>query len=239
MVNSCVSIVFTPSFVAYYRVSTQRQGRSGLGLAAQKHAVEDYARRMKKTITGSFKEIESGRRTDRTKLKEALALCRESGAVLVVAKLDRLARDVNLILSLVDSGVPITFLDLPDLSADPIVGRLVLTIMAAIAEFESRRIGQRIKEAMARRREKLEAKGKRLTRRRLSRKHQREASAAWHRWNRKQMKTFRSELQPLALGLRQSRTLSEVAAEMNARGIATRRRRKWTPGLVHALLMQH
>jgi DNA invertase Pin-like site-specific DNA recombinase len=147
----------------------------------------------------------------------------------VVAKLDRLARDVNLILSLVDSGVPITFLDLPDLSADPIVGRLVLTIMAAIAEFESRRIGQRIKEAMARRREKLEAKGKRLTRRRLSRKHQREASAAWHRWNRKQMKTFRREFQPLALGLRQSRTLAEVAAEMNARGIATRRRRKWTP----------
>lgn len=236
MGNSCVSIVSTPSFVAYYRVSTQRQGRSGLGLAAQKHAVEDYARRMKKTITGSFKEIESGRRPNRPKLKEALALCRESGAVLVVAKLDRLARDVNLILSLVDSGVPITFLDLPDLSADPIVGRLVLTIMAAIAEFESRRIGQRIKEAMARRREKLEAKHKRLTRRRLSRKHQREASAAWHRWNRKQMKTFRSEFQPLALGLRQSRTLAEVAAEMNARGIATRRRRKWTPGLVHALL---
>jgi DNA invertase Pin-like site-specific DNA recombinase len=222
--------------VTYYRVSTTKQGRSGLGLDAQKFAVEDYAKRINTDISDSFTEIESGRCKNRPELNAALTKCRATGSTLVVAKLDRLARDVGLILSLVDSGVPITFLDLPDISADPIVGRLVLTVMAAIAEFESRRIGQRIREALARRRTKLEADGKPLPKRVFSIDHQRKANSGWHAQNRRLAKAFRFEYQPVALGLRQSRTLLEVAAEMNSRGIATRRKRKWTPGLVHYLL---
>lgn len=222
--------------IAYYRVSTKRQGRSGLGLEAQKVALEEYAKRIGISITESFTEIESGRCRNRPQLKSALARCKELGATLAVAKLDRLARDVGLILWLVDSGVKITLLDLPDLSADPIVGRLVLTVMAAIAEFESRRIGQRIKEAMARRRARFARKGRKEPKKFFSVKHQERANAAWHRQNRRQARAFRLEFQPLALGLRQTRTLTAVAAELNARGVPTRRGRKWSAGLVHAFL---
>ena len=223
--------------IAYYRVSTKRQGRSGLGLEAQKVALEEYAKRICEPIVGSFTEIESaGRCRDRPQLKAALTRCQDMGATLAVAKLDRLARDVGLILSLVDSGVKIAFLDLPDLSADPIVGRLVLTVMAAIAEFESRRIGQRIKEALARRRARIACEGKKEFKRVFDINHQKRANAAWHSQNRRQARAFRSEYQPLALGLRQTRTLTGVAAELNSRGVRTRRGRKWSAGLVHALL---
>jgi DNA invertase Pin-like site-specific DNA recombinase len=118
-----------PMLIAYYRVSTDRHGKSRLGLEAQQYAVEAFAKRTGQKITASFTEIESGRRRDHPKLAEALATWRTHGLTLVVAKLDRLARDVSLILSLVDSGVRIVFLDPPDLSADPIVGRLVLTVL--------------------------------------------------------------------------------------------------------------
>jgi len=222
--------------VPYYRVSTQRQGRSGLGLEAQQFAIEDYSKRIGKPIATAFTEIESGRCRTRPELAAALAQCRHIGGTLVVAKLDRLARDVGLILSLVDSGVSISFLDLPDISTDPIVGRLVLTVMAAIAEFESRRIGQRIKEALARRKAQLLAAGQALPKRVFSIDHQRRANAAWHTQNRLLAKAFRHEYQPLILGFRQSRTLSGVVEELNQRGIVTRRKKRWSPGLVHYLL---
>ena len=215
----------TPSvLIAYYRVSTERQGRSGLGLEAQQHSVEEYAKRSGRTIAGAYTEIESGRRRDRPQLAGALARAKAVGGTVVVAKLDRLARDVALILKLVDSGIPILFLDLPEISADPIVGRLVLTIMAAIAEFESRRIGQRIKEALARRRARgLKQPGF------LDPAAQQKASAAEVAARRRIVKEFRERVQPLVLGLKaKARTFAQTALELNARGILTFRGKRWT-----------
>lgn len=147
------------TIIAYYRVSTQRQGRSGLGLEAQQQIVREHACRSGQEIAAEFVEIESGRKCDRPQLALAMTRARRSGATLVVAKLDRLARDARFLLGIVDGGVGVHFCDLPNLSTgDPITGRLVLTVMAAMAEFEARRIGQRIKEAAAAKR----ARGERI-----------------------------------------------------------------------------
>jgi DNA invertase Pin-like site-specific DNA recombinase len=131
--------------VAYYRVSTQRQGQSGLGLEAQQEAV-------RRLIGGppelEFTEIESGRKTDRPQLAAAIAKAKDAGAVLIVAKLDRLARDVRMILSIVDSGVRVRFVDLPDIDTATATGRLILTVMASLAEFEAKRISERTKDAL-------------------------------------------------------------------------------------------
>jgi DNA invertase Pin-like site-specific DNA recombinase len=225
--------------VAYYRVSTQRQGASGLGLDAQREAVRLYALRVGAVVVAEFVEVESGRRCDRPQLRAAVARARAEGATLVVAKLDRLARDVRFVLELVDGGVPLLFLDLPELPAsDPIVGRLILTVMAAIAEFESRRIGQRIREALARRRARLAAAGEVARARGFSADHQRAAAAVWHAANRSRAAEHRGRYRPLALGLRQTMTLAAVAAELNARAVPTRRGGKWTAGLVFALLKE-
>lgn len=132
--------------VAYYRVSTQAQGRSGLGLEAQQEAVRRF---LGHEPDRSHVEIESGRRADRPELAMALDYCRRTGSTLVVAKLDRLARDVQMILSIVDSGAKVRFVDLPDIDATTSTGRLILSVMASLAEFEARRISERTKDALA------------------------------------------------------------------------------------------
>jgi DNA invertase Pin-like site-specific DNA recombinase len=112
-------------FVAYYRVSTQRQGRSGLGLDAQRKAVADHLNGGHWRIVAEFTEIESGKRSDRPKLAEALKACRVLGATLIIAKLDRLARNVHFISGLMESGVEFTAVDFPQ------ANRLTVHILAA------------------------------------------------------------------------------------------------------------
>ena len=124
-------------YVAYFRTSTQRQGQSGLGLEAQRKAVEAY------NIVAEYTEIESGKRNDRAQLAAALAHAKEIGATLVIAKLDRLARNVAFIANLIEANVPIICADMPE--AD----RTMLQMMAVFAEFEGRRISERTKEALA------------------------------------------------------------------------------------------
>lgn len=123
--------------VAYYRVSTQRQGQSGLGLAAQRHAVAGY------DIIAEFTEVESGKKVDRPELAKALALAKETGATLLIAKIDRLARNVHFITGLLEAGVPIVCADMPE--AD----RTFLQMAAVFAEWEGRRISERTKAALA------------------------------------------------------------------------------------------
>lgn len=135
--------------VAYYRVSTAGQGRSGLGLDDQRAAVARMVQSRGWLIKQEFTEVESGKRSDRAQLMAAMAMCRNLGATLVVAKLDRLARDAKFLLGLADSGVPILFGDLPELDATTSAGRMQLTMMAGFAEFESRRISERTKAALA------------------------------------------------------------------------------------------
>jgi DNA invertase Pin-like site-specific DNA recombinase len=138
-----MSTPHTGKFVAYYRVSTQRQGRSGLGLEAQQTAVRDYLNGGDWRLVAEVTEVESGKRSDRPKLAEALKLCRLHGATLIIAKLDRLARNVAFISNLMESGVEFHAVDLPQ------ANRLTVHLMAAFAEHEAKMISERTKAALA------------------------------------------------------------------------------------------
>jgi DNA invertase Pin-like site-specific DNA recombinase len=131
------------SFVSYLRVSTDKQGRSGLGIEAQRAAVPSYLSGFGASLTAEFVEVESGKRADRPELARALAECRVRQATLVIAKLDRLARDALFLLGLQRSGVAFTAADLPN------ANRLTVGIMAMIAEEERRLISDRTKAALA------------------------------------------------------------------------------------------
>ena len=121
-------------FVAYLRVSTDGQGRSGLGLEAQRQAVAAYVAQAGGEVVAEFQEVESGKRADRPQLAAALASCRIRRAVLVIAKLDRLARNARFLLSVVEGSgeAGVVFCDLPTVPAGP-VGKFLVTQMAAVA----------------------------------------------------------------------------------------------------------
>ena len=131
-------------FVAYLRVSTARQGRSGLGLDAQRHAVQAFVTsRAGKIIAPEFVETESGKRNDRPQLQMALGRCKATGASLVVAKLDRLSRNAAFLLTLRDSGVPFVAADMPEANT------LTIGILAVMAQAEREAISARTKAALA------------------------------------------------------------------------------------------
>ena len=125
--------------IAYYRVSTVQQKISGLGLEAQQATVRDYLKG--EPLLAEYQETESGRKTDRPQLRAALEHCQRTGARLVIAKVDRLARHTRFLLALIDSGVEITFCDMPEISGP--AGRMMLTMMAGFAEMESALISER------------------------------------------------------------------------------------------------
>lgn len=140
------------NYVGYLRVSTQRQGQSGLGLEAQRMAVQAFAQHRGGAYTAEFHEIESGRKRfkQRVELERALAYCRQNRCELVIGKLDRLARDVRFFLEVIDtSKVKICFADLPDVDPASPEGRMILVSMANFAEFEGRRISERTRSALA------------------------------------------------------------------------------------------
>jgi DNA invertase Pin-like site-specific DNA recombinase len=136
-------------YVAYYRVSTDKQKRSGLGLKAQQQAVHNHLSGGRGRLVGEFTEAESGKRDDRPALAQALAMCRLQAATLVVAKLDRLARNTHFLLTIVnDSGdAGVVFCDLPSIPEGP-TGKFLLTQMASVAELEAGLISQRTKAAL-------------------------------------------------------------------------------------------
>lgn len=137
-------------FVAYLRVSTDSQGRSGLGLEAQRQAVAAHVAQAGGEVVAEFREVESGKRTDRPQLAAALAACRTRRAVLVIAKLDRLARNARFLLSVVEGSgeAGVVFCDLPTVPAGPI-GKFMVTQLAAVAELEAGLISQRTRAALA------------------------------------------------------------------------------------------
>jgi DNA invertase Pin-like site-specific DNA recombinase len=130
-------------FVSYFRVSTVRQGQSGLGLEAQRAAIASFLPGTGGTNRAEFTEVESGKNSSRPELAAAVRLCRESGATLLIAKLDRLARNVAFIANLLESGVRFIAVDMPN--AD----RFMLHVYAAVAEEEARRISERTRAALA------------------------------------------------------------------------------------------
>lgn len=148
----CMMTFDRPIAVAYYRVSTQKQGRSGLGLDAQQAAVEAFCRARGLALDSSFTEVESGKRTDRTELAKAFARARRVRGVVAIAKLDRLARDVHFIAGLVKTGQAFACVDAPDDDA------FMLHVRASVAEDEARKISKRTKDALA----AAKARGKKL-----------------------------------------------------------------------------
>lgn len=134
--------------VAYYRVSTDKQGRSGLGLEAQRDAVHRYLTDKGWPPLAEFEEVESGRQVTRPRLREALATCRVHGATLVVAKLDRLARNAHFLGSIIESGVQVVFLDMPNLGQGA-VPTFILQQLASVAQLEAGLISERTKAALA------------------------------------------------------------------------------------------
>ena len=136
------------NLVAYYRVSTARQGTSGLGLEGQNAAVSTYARGTNGAVLRAYTEIETGTRADRPELTKALADCKRSKAVLVIAKLDRLARNARFLLTLLEGCVDVVFCDLPNVPPGAI-GKFIITQMAAVAELEAGLISERTKAALA------------------------------------------------------------------------------------------
>ena len=129
--------------VAYYRVSTAKQGRSGLGLDAQRKAVADYLNGGSWELIGEFVEVESGKIDQRPQLEQALSMCELTGATLVVAKLDRLSRNVAFLAALQDSDARFIAADMPE------ANELTIHIMAAVAQAERKAISRRTKEALA------------------------------------------------------------------------------------------
>ena len=135
-------------YVAYYRVSTKRQGESQLGLKAQKHAVERFI--SPEMIDKEFTEIETGtKKRYRPILNEAIELCKNTGATLIIAKLDRLARNVTFVSSLLDSEVKFKAVDMPH------ANEFTIHVMSAIAQHEAKAISKRVKEGLAQSTKKL------------------------------------------------------------------------------------
>ncbi|MEI2796166.1 recombinase family protein [Pseudoxanthomonas sp. F11] len=131
------------AFIGYYRVSTQAQGRSGLGLEAQRDAVCRYVSSVGGKLLAEFQEVESGKGSDRPQLKAALQQCRAQKAMLVIAKLDRLARNVHFISQLLESGIEFIAADMPS------ANKLTIHIIAAMAEYERDVVSQRTKASLA------------------------------------------------------------------------------------------
>jgi DNA invertase Pin-like site-specific DNA recombinase len=130
-------------WISYLRVSTDKQGRSGLGLEAQRAAVTDFLNGGRWKLIKEFVEVESGKRNDREQLSEAVKACRVHGAKLVIAKLDRLSRDAHFLLGLEKAGIDFVAADMPN------ANRLTVGIMAMVAEEERRMISKRTKDALA------------------------------------------------------------------------------------------
>lgn len=222
--------------VAYFRVSTKRQGASGLGLEAQQAAVEQYAKANGGRIVASYTEVESGKRRDRPELARALGHARLSKATLVVAKLDRLARNVAFLSALIESKVEFVACD------NPHANTLTLHILAAVAEAEAKSISERTSTALraARRRGVLLGSARpghwrgREDRRTLGqRRAVRAASAA-----RSEAATAAyGFLMPTVRGWRDGGdTLAAIADRLNEAGHVTTAGGPWSPTAVHRLL---
>lgn len=197
------------NFVAYYRVSTDRQGKSGLGLDAQQTAIRNFLNGENWTLAGEFTEVETGKKNDRPELALALALCKRKKAKLVIAKLDRLSRNLAFIAALMDSGVEFVAVD------NPHANKLTLHILAAVAQHEREMIAERTRGAL----QAAKARGVKLGvngAERLS-------------------KTYRHAAVQRALALaptlaelkRRGMSAGQIARELTNRRIATERGGKW------------
>jgi DNA invertase Pin-like site-specific DNA recombinase len=207
-------------FVSYLRVSTDRQGESGLGLEAQRQAVANYLNSGQWRIVAEYVEVESGRNdADRPRLALALAMARLHRVPLVVAKVDRLTRSLAFLTRLIEAGVDVRFCDLPKIEGP--AGRFTLQQMAAVAELEAGMISARTKAALA----AAKARGKKLGGRRDGQVLTDATRAAGRGSMARQSRDRASELAPIIAELRAAgiTSLGRIAKELTSRGIPTAR----------------
>ncbi|MFT4030866.1 MAG: recombinase family protein [Siphonobacter sp.] len=199
-------------YVAYFRVSTQKQGRSGLGLEAQRTAVSSFLGNRGQMIA-EFTDIESGKKADRPQLKAAIEYCKQYRAILLIAKLDRLTRNVAFIFTLRDSGVEFVCADMPEANT------LTIGIMATMAQYERELIADRTKKALAEKKRQGVKLGNpaNLTPETIEKSRRiRQINAREHENNRR--------AGVLAQSLRQSgNTWTRIAEILNQNGFRTRR----------------
>jgi DNA invertase Pin-like site-specific DNA recombinase len=211
-------------FVAYYRVSTQGQGRSGLGLEAQKRAVREYLDGGKWSLIAEFTEIESGKRNDRPRLAEAMRAAKRQKATLVIAKLDRLARSVAFIATLMEGGAEFVAVDMP--AANP----LTIHILAAVAEHERQMISERTKSALAAAKTRGTLLGNRTNIATAQRNSRLVRSKAALQFVENALPVI-SQIQASGLS-----SLRAIAGALNARGIRTARGGEWSATQVKRVL---
>jgi DNA invertase Pin-like site-specific DNA recombinase len=212
-------------FVSYLRVSTARQGQSGLGLEAQRKAVDDYLNGGHWDLIQEFVEVESGKNNDRGELAKAMSLCRLRNATLVIAKIDRLSRDAHFLLGLQKAGVKFVAADMPE------ANEMIVGIMAVVAQAERKMISKRTKDALA----AAKAKGKKLG----GLRHRKDGSIvklaaeaiAMGRAARTAKAAARAaDIAPIIDDIQAGGAISlrEIAAELDARGIPTARGGTWS-----------
>lgn len=222
-----------PKLIAYYRVSTARQGASGLGLEGQVAAVAEHHQATGGTLLRAYTEIETGKRADRPELARALADAKRSRAVLVIAKLDRLARNVHFLSGLMEAGVEFVCCDMPS------ANRLTLHILAAVAEDEARRISERTKAALA----AYKARGgvlgaARPGAHRLTGGANAHAARRAGETSRARAAEAYADLRPWMVELRgQGLSLRQIAGRLNDKGHTTRRGMVWGPVQVRRVLL--
>ena len=214
-------------FIAYYRVSTEKQGRSGLGLEAQRKAVEAYLDGGSWKLVAEFTEIESGKRSERPKLAEAIKTAKEHKATLVIAKLDRLSRNVAFIANLMEAGADFVAVDMPH------ANKLTIHILSAVAEHEREMISQRTRAALA----AAKSRGVQLGNRSNIKVAQARSRAA----RMAQADQFASNILPVILQIRGAgvQTLKGIADALNARGLRTPRGGEWQAIQVKRIVERH
>jgi DNA invertase Pin-like site-specific DNA recombinase len=212
-------------FVAYFRVSTDKQGKSGLGLEAQREAVLQFLDGGNWSLIGEFTEIESGKRNQRPELDRALAICKRHKARLVIAKLDRLSRNLAFIATLMDSGVEFVAVD------NPHANKLTIHILAAVAEHEREMIAQRTKDAL----QAAKARGVVLGNPRLADARGRAVASLKADADR-----FAKNVAPIIHQIQSSGITSRrgIARSLNARGVNTARGGEWTAVQVGSILQR-
>ena len=220
-------------FIAYFRVSTAEQEGSGLGIEAQQEKVRQLVAAKGGDLIAEFTEVESGRKPNRPVLAECLVAACKAEAVVVVAKLDRLARDAELVNRLskevAHNGFPgLLFADLPDVDATNAAGRMILGVMAQVAQFEAERIGERTKEALA----AAKARGVKLGGRR---EEAIKASRARKGEAIKRAEKLRGLIAPMVADGMSRRS---IADPLNAAGHTTERGSKWSHTTVGRVIVR-
>jgi DNA invertase Pin-like site-specific DNA recombinase len=223
------------------RVSTDKQGRSGLGLEAQQTAIMAYLRPGDRLLEPPYVEVESGKRWDRPKLEEAMERCRKTGAILLVAKLDRLSRNVPFLRGLIDSGIDVAFCDLPHIPAGA-MGRFLLTQMASVAELEAGLVSERTKAALKAAKERGVKLGGDRGHRPLTQEHAKAGAALAAEARRRTADHHAHSLTVAIADVRAeaggSASLRTIAAGLRGRGLRTPQGGAWTATAVRRVLLR-